>query len=302
MDNELYHYGRKGMKWYQNIFTKNKRKGGKRDRTDNADESPNKSKTNSQSDSYKSSRKPLSEMEKDELDAAVNRLRSEQAYKQLYSELHPEQISRGKQFVRDAWDKAISPAIIESGKKITEKFLTKTMSNLLGLDEKDANSAYEMLKKEADIASKKKTIYDSEKARIELENKIREQSDAKKTAEESSKPKPDNTSKKDQTEDTSKEKTKDTSKEKTKDTSKGKTKDTSTNKKDADNVEKVSGTVEGTGTSTRQSTFNQQSSKPNKDIIDVEIIRETTVSDLRHSPAYAIGQRYIQNLLEDKNK
>ena len=42
MDNELYHYGRKGMKWYQNIFTKGKNaessKKGKKDKSDSDEE------------------------------------------------------------------------------------------------------------------------------------------------------------------------------------------------------------------------------------------------------------------------
>ena len=155
MGNELYHYGRKGMKWYQNIFTKNKRKGGKRDRTDNADES----KVDSRSAAYKSARKSVSEMDDSELSSAIQRLRNEQTYKALYSELHPQQVSKGKQFVMTVWDKAVRPAITDAAKDVGVSFVKKQLAKM-GIDSK---SEYDTLKELADMSRLKKEKAENEK-------------------------------------------------------------------------------------------------------------------------------------------
>lgn len=155
---ELMHYGRKGMKWYQNIFSKGKGGLGRKKRgTDNADDSPDeKNKSSSSSSSAPKSVKDMSDVE---LVAATNRLRNEveynrqlRAYEQQLAEMNPQKVSRGKQFITDMWDKSISPALQESGKQLLKDTIVKAGKDILNLDEKKVETAYEKLKREAEEA------------------------------------------------------------------------------------------------------------------------------------------------------
>lgn len=95
MENELYHYGRKGMKWYQNIFTKNKGKSSK-SKSDPEDETPEQKKERIlKSRSAKALYDNADLFTDKELNDAYNRLVLERNIKNLA----PAEVSKGQKFV-----------------------------------------------------------------------------------------------------------------------------------------------------------------------------------------------------------
>lgn len=116
-EDELMHYGRKGMKWGQNIFGKKlsslkKRKGD----SDSEDGEPeNKPKP--------PAKKSVKDMSDAELQREVNRLQLEQRYKQLT----PEQVSKSKKFAKSIMNDVIVPAAKEVGKEQLKKILNEEL-------------------------------------------------------------------------------------------------------------------------------------------------------------------------------
>jgi len=91
---ELYHYGRKGMKWYQNIFTKGKNKGGSK--SDQEDETPEQKKERIlKSRSARALYDNADMFTTNELNNAYQRLVLEQNIRNLA----PAEVSRGQKFV-----------------------------------------------------------------------------------------------------------------------------------------------------------------------------------------------------------
>lgn len=102
---ELKHWGIKGMKWgvrrYQNKDG-SLTPAGKKRYSDGSTSSSSTSKSSQTSQQPK--KKTVSEMSDQELRDAVNRLRLEQDY----AKLNPEKVSRGKKFVDNLLDEALS--------------------------------------------------------------------------------------------------------------------------------------------------------------------------------------------------
>ena len=130
-ETELYHYGRKGMKWYQNIFSKGRGTGsGKRPMTprEKAKAAKERAKAKAKAASDEEARKhDPKRMTNEELQAAINRRMLENRY----NELHPQKVSRGKKFVEGLVDKVLLPAAIESGKKFFQDALNKAGAKIL---------------------------------------------------------------------------------------------------------------------------------------------------------------------------
>ena len=132
MENELYHFGIKGMRWgvrrYQNAdgsLTSAGKKRLKKSQTSNEEtDSSNKPSTKS------SSTKTVKDMSDDELRQAINRLQLEQQYKNL----SPKNVSKGKKFVDTVTNDVLKPAAIDMGKQVTKSLMTKGV-NLLIKDE-----------------------------------------------------------------------------------------------------------------------------------------------------------------------
>jgi hypothetical protein len=121
-EDELMHYGRKGMKWGQNIFGKKlsslkKRKGD----SDSDDGEPNKPK-----------KKSVKEMSDTELQREINRLQMEQRYAQLT----PEQMSKGRKFASTIGNDVLKPALINASKNVVQDYATKVAKDALGLNTK----------------------------------------------------------------------------------------------------------------------------------------------------------------------
>ena len=124
MENELYHFGIKGMRWgvrrYQNpdgSLTNAGKNRLKKGQTSNEEtDSSNKSKT-----------KTVKEMSDDELSQAITRLQLEEKYKSL----SPKNVSKGKEFVDTVANDVLKPAAIDIGKQVAKSLMVKGVNSLV---------------------------------------------------------------------------------------------------------------------------------------------------------------------------
>lgn len=150
---ELYHYGRKGMKWGQHVFgrlyknkdgtltalgrkraqkyaKKYKQLTGSRP-TDSNIKKNTKTTSKKSSISSKSEQKQISDMTDDELRRRIKRLQLENDYKSYL----PETVSRGKKI----FDEVIYPAATKAGKQLLQDWLIKEGKKALGLPDNQNN-------------------------------------------------------------------------------------------------------------------------------------------------------------------
>lgn len=179
---ELYHYGRKGMKWGEHIFGKPRSgsKGkvvAKKKPTDATPEAKKKSLSEKIAESKKAKAEAAAKaaeearkrdpknMTDEEIRKAIDRKKLENEYYQY----HPQKVSRGKKFVKDFIDKALLPAMIESGKKLAGNAFDKISKELL---EKNAPppSTKEKLQKKNDLLKLQKDNLQMEKAIQDLKD------------------------------------------------------------------------------------------------------------------------------------
>lgn len=130
---ELYHYGRKGMKWGQNIF--GKPKSGSKGRVvakkktfseKRADAKKAKAEAKAKAAEEARKRDPKN-MTDDEIRRAIARKQLEDQYRQNF----PQKVSRGKKFVNDFIDKALIPSLVDSGKKLAGNLFDKISKEIL---------------------------------------------------------------------------------------------------------------------------------------------------------------------------
>lgn len=183
-NNELQHAGIKGMKWgvrrYQNKdgtltpagrkryarelsklreekkVLENKRKTqAKFDKLDNLKKEVDSMKSGKKHDSDgsdTSGKKSIKSMSDDELSAAIRRAQLEKQYK----DLHPQKVSAGEKFLKDA----VLPALTQATKTVATEFATKTAKEALGLDKKDVEDPMKKLKKEVEDLRTKRELND----------------------------------------------------------------------------------------------------------------------------------------------
>lgn len=299
MNDELYHHGILGMRWGIRRTKSQlgyKTGNGKKRQGDDSDAEAKAASSGKSGGSKKS----VTNMTDDELRNHINRLQMERQYLDLERQISaytPQQISRGKKFMKSMEKDVITPALKDAGKNLLTKFLNKKGAELLGLDEKKTKDSMEELKKEVMGLNLKKQ-------KIELnkyfdEQNAKSKSDSKKTSES------DSSEKSSKSESSSKESFSEKVKSKSeKDVSTGSYKDDSSNREgssskteSSNNEEKVyTGKVYGEGTSK----YNPDSHK-NNTVIDADF-SEVTVSSVVNSNNRQIGQNYIAALLEDKRK
>lgn len=163
MENELYHHGVKGQKWgvrrYQNKDGSLTLAGKKRALKMKESYSeltgkqlkkyPSKSKPSTSSEPKQ---KSISEMSNQEIQDKIDRIRLENTLKSLT----PEKMSAGQKFVNGMKNAAISIAK-DKGTKIVGDLIDKKLRKTLGLSNKQAKSASEILREQAqDYENRKK--------------------------------------------------------------------------------------------------------------------------------------------------
>lgn len=171
-EDELRHYGRKGMKWYQNVFSKPK-SGATRNKS-----SPKKKVDEKE---VKKKKKTPKEMTSEELREKIGHMQLEVEYNRLASQT--KKVSRGRKFAGDMVDKAILPAAVDAGKKVATDWFTKLGRKWLGLDleSNEAKDIYAEMKKEAEYAKNQWEKADSEQKLKDLRRKQAEQTNRTKT-------------------------------------------------------------------------------------------------------------------------
>lgn len=163
-DDDLYHWGIKGMKWgvrrYQNPDGSLTAAGKKR--YTNPDGSLNEKGKKKFGNSVKSDaetpkRKTAKDMTDEELDKAIARAKKEDEYNRLRPEPTVETKNENyKKLMAKVVDDMIVPAVIQSGKNALQKALDKQANELLK-DQVDPNSK-EALQKKYDVLKLKKDI------------------------------------------------------------------------------------------------------------------------------------------------
>ena len=110
------------------------------------------------SEETKEAEKPKTarEMSSEELSEAINHMRLQQTYNELYSQLNPEKESKIKKIGKKFLDDAILPA----GTSVAKDWLTKVGKEALGINAKEAKSEYDKLKEQYNILKTKKDIED----------------------------------------------------------------------------------------------------------------------------------------------
>lgn len=128
-ENELMHYGRRGMKWYQHIYgefqsgAKYSKKGTAAKPTGKKTTALERAKAKKASDEAASKRPkkpedPVKKLSDQELQNRINRLRNEQTYKELV---------RGKPSLVSRGAKTVSQILSQSAKQTATKYVSQWM-------------------------------------------------------------------------------------------------------------------------------------------------------------------------------
>lgn len=171
---ELYHYGRLGMKWGKHIFGRDKT-GSKRrkgSRTDQGD-----------GDAPKAKPKNHKDMTDDELRRETERLNLEANYLNARSRANPptSQPQTKESFTKKFINDAVKPAIISAGKTQIEKYLNTEIEKLTkGKVDPDS---IEYLKKKSEKQGFKTKIAENTQKMMEANRKIKQYQDEDKAAE-----------------------------------------------------------------------------------------------------------------------
>lgn len=163
-DDELYHYGRKGMKWGQHIFGKvtatagragrfigNKIKTSARDARNTYRHKRDRRKFQKESEVLR--KKPLNKMTNEELDSYIKRLQKEKEANDLrksLSNIDKNNVSAGKKFISEAYDKLLKQPLLSAGNSALTKLFTKKLNEKLGIDIEDKSNSMDLLKKGID--------------------------------------------------------------------------------------------------------------------------------------------------------
>lgn len=125
--NELFHYGIKGMKWgVRRTEAQLARARGERLPSEN-------NRKAGVSKSSSSAKKKVSEMSDDELNRAVRRLQLEEQYRRL----NPQKVSAGKKFVNKVAKDVLIPAATTVARNTIQRAMENEVKKLLKMDVSD---------------------------------------------------------------------------------------------------------------------------------------------------------------------
>lgn len=206
---ELYHYGRKGMKWGEHIFGK-PRSGSKgrvvakkKSFSDKAKEAKEAKKKAKAAEAEAERKKDPRNMSDEDLRKAISRKQLENEYRKYY----PEKVSKGREFASKLWNESLAPSLISSGKKFAsdllesygKDFIKKHFPEELTPQQKldkavaKAKSEYEL----ADYKNKKANIGKTEESAVDRLKRRRAENELKKMDEAEAAAKRANTTKSD---------------------------------------------------------------------------------------------------------
>lgn len=175
-DDELCHYGRKGMKWGQHIFDKvtatagragrfigKKIKTSARDARNTYRHKRDRRKFQKELDALR--KKPLKDLTDDELKSRIDRFTKEKQAMDLQKSLSEGQkkVSAGKKFISKFVNDAITPSLVNAGKTVMTKWFETKGLDAVGLGKtvdslSDLRKTAEQVRLEADILNNKKQI------------------------------------------------------------------------------------------------------------------------------------------------
>lgn len=198
--NELMHHGIKGQKWHVRRFQNKDGSltvaGKKRYSTDGGSDSKSKikdavarykakiatskaKKEEARKAAEAAKPKPIGNMDNDELRKTIESLQLKKQAYQLQrdvSSFEPKKVSKGKQFISEMAKDAVVPALKDATKEVGAKWLKKTLSKKLGLDDIDELGS---LKKEAERLKLKKEIKDLKNPEESIKDKLQRLRDEK---------------------------------------------------------------------------------------------------------------------------
>lgn len=164
-NNSLTHHGIKGQRWgirrFQTKSGSLTALGRKRysDDSDGGENNQKGSGSKGGSSSGSSKPKSIGEMNNDELREAITNLQLQRQYKQLVSEMNPQKVSKGKEFIRGFVDRALVPAIQEGGRQLIRDAMVNAGKKTFGLDGDTTDAVVSKMKKKVEV--------------LELENKLK---------------------------------------------------------------------------------------------------------------------------------
>lgn len=162
---ELYHYGRKGMKWGQHIFGKVKtgaKKAGKKTvelakagyKKASTAAKFHAAETRAKKAADRLRKKPIKDLTDEELAARTNRMIKEKELRILeksVNELSDAQKTAGRKFAESMVTKVAIPAVLNAGEKQLTAFLNKKLGDAFGLGEKDSTVIKDLLEGRRDF-------------------------------------------------------------------------------------------------------------------------------------------------------
>lgn len=190
---ELYHYGRKGMKWGQHIFGKARTTSGTKkkkrtvgDRISEAASSTAAKVKKARADKKEMKRtkklmkKKPSQMTTEELNEYIDRMNLERAAKQArqsVNQISPDKVNAGKRFMTSLGRDVIAPA----AKNVGRQYLEKVLRDATGLNEKkdDPLAKLRSETEKLQLQNKKETLTEQINKRAEERDREKNYKNAK---------------------------------------------------------------------------------------------------------------------------